>query len=93
MKDNYRFLSDPLNKLSTILNTEEIFRNIITELIQIYMKNYQKYAENYMNNQLNLIIVIIVINTIIFGVFIVFGYMNLFKSINKYYKIVQIVKV
>jgi hypothetical protein len=64
--------------MTTIFKTEIIFRQIMTDAINVYMKNYAVYAESYRNDQLILIIVIMVICGILLGLYIGLGYKKIY---------------
>jgi len=92
MLANQYFLDDPNNKMDTIMISEQLFREIMIDLIQTYIKNYKEYAYNYTNNQLLFIIIIIGILTLMFVVMGLQVYFNVFKSLFKHFKICNIVK-
>lgn len=92
MLSNLYFLNDPNNKMNTIIISDHLFRQIMTDLIQTYISDYQQYANDYQSSQMMFFIIILVILgllTLLLGLQI---YFNVYKSFVKHFKIYDIVK-
>ena len=92
MLGNQYFLTNPNNKMNTILMSEQLFREIMTDLIQTYIKNYKQYVKNYKNNQIIFISIIIVVFSIMVVILGLQIYFKVIKSLSKHMRISNIVK-
>lgn len=79
--------------MHTILVSEQIFRDVITNLINVYMRNYTVYATNYQNNQIMFVLIVLAITTVLLVVLVLISYFTVFKSIFKHSEISEIIKV
>jgi hypothetical protein len=93
MQSNLNFLNDADNRMHTILVSEQIFRDVITNLINVYMRNYTVYATNYQSNQVMFVLVVLAIAAVLLLVFGLISYFTVFKSIFKHAQICDIIKV
>ncbi len=92
MLANQYFLDDPKNKMDTIMQSEQLFREIMTDLIQTYIKNYKQYANNYKNHQLMFIIIIFVILSLLTVALGLQLYFNVIRSLSRHCRMCNIVK-
>lgn len=92
MLGNQYFLNDSNNRMNTVLMSEQLFREIMIDLIQTYIKNYKQYATNFKNHQMLFIIVIICALSIMLLSLGLQIYFKVFKSICKHFRMCDIVK-
>lgn len=92
MLANQYFLNDPNHKMDTIMASEQLFREIMTDLIQTYIQDYKQYANNYKSNQMMFIIVIFVVLSLLAIMLIFQIFFNVYKSLLKHFRICEIVK-
>lgn len=92
MLSNLYFLDDPNNKMNTIIISEQLFRQIMTDLIQTYISDYQQYANDYQSSQMMFFIIILVVLGLLSLLLGLQIYFNVYKSFVKHFKIYDIVK-